>query len=271
MKKQPRKTRRARREVSDVSSMPPLARLALIAGDSLKLNDEQLTVAMNALSGFEQPDELADALHARLLEMVELLRDLPEFAGIEIASARNQLERRRGAGFVRRVAEMGIPAADALSSHKIQGVNSARALLHSRELLALVQWKQHRNNTRGLLARRCEPRKNASSCFRGKSAGSRLRSMVGICRRTNFGRVFESSSSARLGSSQKSLSSSTVNRSTRSRSNALANRSTQSDAPRARLNTHRTRERRTRNRCGSFSGRVISSPVSDAVAAVGCS
>jgi hypothetical protein len=120
MKRTARKTRRARRETSELDQYTPLARLALIAGDSLALSDEQLTDAMNALSGFNAPDELADVLHARLLELVELLSGLPAFANVQVTAERAQLEQRRGAGFVQRVAAMGTPAAAALSSHKIQ-------------------------------------------------------------------------------------------------------------------------------------------------------
>lgn len=218
MKRQPRKARRARRAVSELSGMPPLARLALIAGDSLALNDQQLTVAMNALSGFEEPDELADVLHARLLEMVELLGDLPEFAGIEIASARSTLERRRGAGFVQRVAGMGTPAAAALTSHKIHGVNSE-----------------------GLLARVQRLRQSASWLRIASCGGWRRRFTGGPRRRSSSGRRCASTNSVRRGSRQRSSSGSTSKRSTRASSRASANRSTPCDEPPGPSSDRRTR------------------------------
>jgi hypothetical protein len=119
MKRQPRKARRARRAPSELDQYTPLARLALIAGDSLALSDEQLTDAMNALSGHDEPGELADVLQARLLELVELLRGVPEFANVQVTAERARLERRRGAGFIQRVAGMGKSAAQALAAFSL--------------------------------------------------------------------------------------------------------------------------------------------------------
>lgn len=235
MKRNARKTRRARRAASELDQYTPIARLALIAGDSLALNDEQLTEAMNALSGFEEPDELADVLHARLLEMVELLSDLPEFAGIEIGRTRQTLEQRRGAGFVQRVSALGTPAAAALSSYKIQGVNSRVFLARARAVLKYVAWLGI--STRVGWLRRC-------------TGGARRRSSSG--RRSAF------TSSARRASRRRSSSGSISRRSTRARSSARGNQSTPSDGPPAPSSDRRTHPSRRRRRCASCTADTVS-------------
>ena len=207
MKRQARKTRRARR-ATETDQLTPLARLALIAGDSLALSDIELTDAMNALSGHAAPGELADVLHARLLELVELLRNLPEFADVEVNAERAQLEKRRGAGFVQRVAGMGTPAAAALSSHKIQGVNSRGLLARARKLLQSTSWLR------------------IASC-----GGWPRRFTGGPRRRSSSGRRSGSTSSARRGSRQRSSSGSIGKRSARPSSSARANQSSPSDEP----------------------------------------
>lgn len=207
MKRTARKTRRARRD-TETDQLTPLARLALIAGDSLALSDSELTDAMNALSGHAAPGELADVLHARLLELVELLRNLPEFADIQVTAERARLEQRRGAGFVQRVAGMGTPAAAALSSHKIHGVNS-----------------------RGLLARARKLRQSASWLRIGTCAGWLRRFTGGPRRRSSSGRRCASTSSVRRESRRRSSSGSTRKRSARLSSSAPENRSTPSDEP----------------------------------------
>lgn len=116
-----RKARRQRLQV--VERLPPMAELAIAAGDSLELSDEEITDALNALSGFTPPGELSDTLQARLLELAELVQarsEAPEplrlaCASLDLVEARAELERRRGRGFVARVAAMGRPAAVALA------------------------------------------------------------------------------------------------------------------------------------------------------------
>jgi len=218
MKREARKTRRARRVSSETDQLTPLARLALIAGDSLALSDSELTDAMNALSGYAEPGELADVLHARLLELVELLRNLPEFADVQVTAERAQLEKRRGVGFVQRVAGMGTPAADALSSHKIQGVNSRGLLARARKLLQSASWLRI-----------------------GSCGGWPRRFMGGPRRRSSSGRRCGFTSSGRRGSRQRSSSGSTSKRLTRSRSSARRNQSTQSDEPPGQSSAHQTR------------------------------
>lgn len=122
LRRQPnRKARRQRLQV--VERLPPMAELAILAGDSLELSDQQITDALNSLSGFTPTDELSDVLQARLLELAELVQardDAPAplrdaCASLDLVEARTQLERRRGAGFVARVAAMGKSAAAALA------------------------------------------------------------------------------------------------------------------------------------------------------------
>lgn len=122
LRRQPnRKARRQRLQV--VERLPPMAELAIVAGESLELSDQDLTDALNALSGFTAPDERSDVLQARLLELAELVQardDAPAAlrlacASLDLVEARAELERRRGVGFVARVAAMGKSAAAALS------------------------------------------------------------------------------------------------------------------------------------------------------------
>lgn len=122
LRRQPnRKARRQRLQV--VERLPPMAELAIVAGESLELSDQDLTDALNALSGFTPPGELSDRLQARLLELAELVQarsDAPEplrlaCSSLDLVEARAELERRNGAGFVARVARMGKSAAAALA------------------------------------------------------------------------------------------------------------------------------------------------------------
>lgn len=113
MKRKPRKARRSLEQLS------PVARLAIIAGDSLAMDDQQLTDVMNELSGHAERSELADVLYARLLELLELLVPLelsgvPKFSAVELAAERARIEQRRGAGFVYKVSFMGTPASETL-------------------------------------------------------------------------------------------------------------------------------------------------------------
>jgi len=123
LRRQPNRKARRRAALQPVDPMPPMAELAIVAGDSLELSDDEITDALNALSGFTPPGELSDTLQARLLELAELVQgrdDAPAplrlaCASLDLAEARAQLERRRGVGFVARVAAMGKPAAAALA------------------------------------------------------------------------------------------------------------------------------------------------------------
>lgn len=224
MKRQARKARRARRTSSELDNYTPLARLALIAGESLALNDEQLSDAMNALSGYGEPGELADVLHARLLELVELLGGLPEFAGVQVAAERARLEQRRGAGFVQRVSRMGTPAAAALSSHKIQ---SGQLLARARALLKNVtRWSA----LRGGWLRQC-------------TRGSR--------RRSSSGRGVARTSSRRVASKRRSSSASITRRSTPTSSSESESPSTQSDEPAEWSSARRTHRARPSLCCAS--------------------
>lgn len=100
---------------------PPLARLGMLAGISLGLSDDQATDALNALAGERQSDGTSAAMFARMLELVDLARSagrgstLPD---IDTAAERAKLERSFGAGFVKRVAAMGRPAASMLLALK---------------------------------------------------------------------------------------------------------------------------------------------------------
>lgn len=118
--------RQQRRSLMRTEEMPALSQLALLAGRSLGLSDEQSAEAIENLGSFpaSEPNELADTVLARLLEMVELVRnretgpsDLQQAcAAIELPTGRVELERRNGSGFVTRVAAMGKPALVALAS-----------------------------------------------------------------------------------------------------------------------------------------------------------
>jgi hypothetical protein len=85
---------------------------------------------MNALVNDGDPGEIADVLHARALEMLELLPGVPEpiVAGIE--RARKQIELRRGAGFLSRVAPMGRPAAQVLNVKAFAALNANALTSH---------------------------------------------------------------------------------------------------------------------------------------------
>ncbi len=232
MKREARKTRRARRTSNELDSFTPLARLALIAGDSLALSDNELTDAMNALSSRDERDELADVLHARLLELVELLRGLPEFANVQVTAERARLEQRRGAGFVQRVRAMGQPAEEALTSHKIQ--------------------------TGQLLARAVAVLKNAT-WWSATLDGWLLRSTSGKHRRLSFGRRFARTSSRARARGRRSLSGSITRRSTRTNSKVSANQSSPSDGPPGKSSDHRTHPYRPRHASDSSTARAAES------------
>lgn len=102
MKRQPRRTRRDRNELGIES-----ARLIQVAGKSLGLTDEQIAAAA------DEPSETADMLEARVLELLEHLHGRMNEHGNE---ARARLEQRRGAGFIKRVAAMGLPVAKVLAT-----------------------------------------------------------------------------------------------------------------------------------------------------------
>lgn len=112
-----RKLRRAANRRAHSNEVPQELIDAAVA--SLEFDEQQSTAAIDELCEVRPRSELGDALAARLLEVTELVYgsqpDLPE--------ARAQIEERRGPGFLARVSAMGRPAAEVLSSHKIQAGN----------------------------------------------------------------------------------------------------------------------------------------------------
>ena len=98
----------------------------MVAGISLGLSDEQAADALNALAGLGVADATAGAMLARMLELVDLARD--DGAGdalpaLDTAAERAKLERSFGAGFVKRVAAMGKPAASRSDLQRAQAVS----------------------------------------------------------------------------------------------------------------------------------------------------
>jgi hypothetical protein len=116
---QARKLRRAAAVKPVQDETPPLARVGMLAGISLGLSDEQSTDALNALAGFRQGDGTSAAMFARMLELVDLARNDgsgDSLGELDTAAERAKLERSFGAGFTKRVAAMGKPAASMLGA-----------------------------------------------------------------------------------------------------------------------------------------------------------
>ena len=101
----------------------PLEQLYVAAGASLSLTNAEVADAMLALVDDGDPGEVADILHARALEMLELLPGIPEPVVVGIERARRQIELRRGAGFLVRAAAMGRPAAEVLNVEAFVALN----------------------------------------------------------------------------------------------------------------------------------------------------
>jgi len=159
-------------------------------------------------SGDETSAEHVDIMTARLLELAECL-------GVTNEPLRAELERRNGSEFFARVAAMGTPAAEALSSHKIQyGQLFGRALARAR------QW--------------------AHATWCGLGGGWRRRYTHGGRRRSSSGRACGRTSSSVRAKGQRSSSGGTGRRSTRPSSSGQASRNTRSDEPAARSNGRRT-------------------------------
>ena len=159
--------RQQRRSLVQFEEMPALSKLALLAGRSLGLTDEQSSEAIENLGSFpeSEPNELADMVLARLLEMVELVRsratgpsELQQAcATIKLPSGRVELERRNGSGFVTRVAAMGRPAVAALVSVGLAVLlmlwpSAAKAAQGERVFALRNAHKIQRRNSAGLLA-----------------------------------------------------------------------------------------------------------------------
>jgi hypothetical protein len=102
----------------------PMEQLYVAAGVSLALTSEEVADAMAALVVDGDPGHIADTLHARALEMLELLPEIPEFIVAGITCARKQIERRRGAAFLGRVAASGRPAAEVFSAKAFVAYNT---------------------------------------------------------------------------------------------------------------------------------------------------
>lgn len=109
--------RKLRRRAHRVTAFPPedvelINEVFEVAGQSLGIEPSQLDAIERA--GGEQ----ADVLLARVIELIELTSKdgLHDY----YKSMRETLEQRNGSGFLERVAAIGVPASEALSSHNIQ-------------------------------------------------------------------------------------------------------------------------------------------------------
>jgi hypothetical protein len=107
-RKQRRRAVQRPRTVALRRDLEPAEQLAIAAGVSLELSDEQIDEACETLFYEPERTELADMVEARVLELLHL-------SGCADPQAETALEERKGREFFARVAAMGKPAQWALS------------------------------------------------------------------------------------------------------------------------------------------------------------
>jgi len=224
MKRERTMTKRQRRNVSNqFEDLGQEAhQLMKLAAESLGLTSEQVAAAENDVT------EASDMIQVRVIEMLELVHG---GTTPDAAAALAEIERRRGAGFLQRVAATGRSAkAAALALLSVLAILATGAV-PTTQPGAGTSHKIHGVNSRGLLARVRRLLQNAPWLRNGSCGGWPRRSTGGGRRRSSSGRRCASTSSVRRGSRQRSSSGSTSKRSAHTNSSAQANQSTPSDEP----------------------------------------
>src|ERR1043165_6593715 len=97
--------RKLRRHRAPRAVPAPLLRVVSTAGVTLGLTAEQVQAGLAAMRGEQPHTETSDTLLARSLALCVLTGHVPH----DLADLQAQLEARNGAGFVRRVADLGTP------------------------------------------------------------------------------------------------------------------------------------------------------------------
>lgn len=195
--------------------------LVQLAAESLGLTPEQLAAAENDVT------ETSDMIHVRVLEMLEHVHG---GTTPDAAAALAEIERRRGAGFLKRVAATG-KSAKAAALGLLALILTTGAVPSEQPLVEAVRIRYTASTSNGLLARVQRLLQSASwlRIGSGSCGGWQRRFMGGLRRRSSSGRRFGSTSSVRQGSRPRSSFGSTSKRTTRVRSSAQANQSTPFD------------------------------------------